>query len=273
MSETEKTSKISQGVISFLKENLLNLFIGTFIALAIFYFLERKEIEPRYSISGTELLAEQLENNNNLKLFWDGKEIQNIRSIEIAIWNAGKQIIKKDDISETKPIRIIIPPGLDVLYADFIKTSRPNELTFSTSHQVSDDNIHYIKIEIVGDEAIEENDGGIVKVLFTGESDERFSVSGRIFGSKDGFRELAWFVSKESRDFVLILYVMAFGSIYIAYLAFRFLYPKYKSQPNSFKKYLMALGILLIIGTLLWGSVASFAIMKEIPMKKPPWLP
>jgi hypothetical protein len=35
----------------------------------------------------------------------------------------------------------------------------------------------------------------------------------------------------------------------------------------------MALGILLIIGTLLWGSVASFAIMKEIPMKKPPWLP
>ena len=96
MSETEKTSKISQGVISFLKENLLNFFIGTFIALAIFYFLERKEIEPRYSISGTELLAEQLENNNNLKLFWDGKEIQNIRSIEIAIWNAGKQIIKKD---------------------------------------------------------------------------------------------------------------------------------------------------------------------------------
>ena len=49
-----------------------------------------------------------------------------------------------------------------------------------------------MQIQMVGDEALERKDGGILRILYTGENTRDFMVTGRVKGSKQGFIETGW---------------------------------------------------------------------------------
>ncbi len=178
---------------NFLKHPITSLVIGIIgVLLAVlFYFLSLKEIKPRYAVSEPELIAEQTLDTPKLKLLWDDIEIKDISSAKIAIWNSGWQYLDDSSISNTDPIRVLIPEGVTVLSSSFIQTSR-DKLRFKTSIKTSAKNEQYILIEIDGDEALEHNDGGVLKILFTGKSTKSFVIDGRIKGSKEGFVKTAW---------------------------------------------------------------------------------
>lgn len=174
------------------------LLVGALIAIGLFYLVERKEIEPRYAVSEPELIAEQTTDAPRLTLYWDGEEIKNAYSVKIAVWNAGRQYLDNNSISETDPLRVICPSGVKILYADFIKISRAHlELN---AVDATNTGTNAIYIQIVGDEALEKNDGGILKILFTGGETDGFVVTGRIKGSKQGFVRTKWSSTQQIRS-------------------------------------------------------------------------
>jgi len=174
-------------IITFVLTQILLAFV---ISAAAYFILEQKEIKPRYAISTPEMIAEATVDTPRLKLLWDNEEVQNVYSLKIAIWNAGREYLDTASISATDPIRVIYPPGVEILYADFIRTSR-GSLSL-TATDLSNTGTRAIQIQIVGDEALEQKDGGVLKILYTGQSSDEFAVTGRIKGSKQGFKEVSW---------------------------------------------------------------------------------
>lgn len=200
---------------------VINLVIATLLGIVgtwFFYMLiEAKEIKPRYAVSREELIAEQILDTDDLKLLWNGVEIENVKSVKIGIWNSGRQYLSQDEISDDYPIRVKIPPGVQVLYSKFIYTTRPT-LQFSTSFFPSGEDRQFIQINFDNDEAVERYDGGILKILYTGEPKDDFSVTGRIFGSKTGFIETGWHEHIERTTVFLML--IAFGYLLVRIVGF-----------------------------------------------------
>lgn len=178
-----------QRLIIFLKHPITCVVITAIIAI-IFYLLAEKTVEPRYSMTQPELVAEVTEEAPKLKLLWNGSEIQNVYDVKILIWNAGRQYIDNQTISSTAPIKVICPNDSQILYHKFIKTSRES-LTFEVL-PFKNDSENSLHIKIVGDEALEKFDGGVLKILYVGSRDMKFSVKGRIKGSKTGFKRIDW---------------------------------------------------------------------------------
>ena len=167
---------------------MLGVVLGTIIAFSLYYY-GKKEIQPRYAVGVPELLAEVTEDAPKLRLLWDNVHIKNVYSVKIAIWNEGRQYLDNDAISKTSPIRVICPQQVELLYHRFIKTSR-SELEFRVT-DISSEEEKILKIELVGDEALERGDGGILKLLFSGKCNG-FEVVGRIKGAKAGFERIEW---------------------------------------------------------------------------------
>lgn len=272
-SKTSASSKIFHSVWEFLKHPITSLAIGILLTL-LFYNLQIKEIEPRFSISEPELLAKQILGEPNLKLFWGDEEIQDISSVKIAFWNSGRQYLDESSISKTEPIRISIPQGVTVLYSDVILTSR-NELKFKTSLQTSSNNEQFILIEIEGDEALEYKDGAVIKVLFTGSPKTNFFIKGRIKGSVEGFVETPWAqgITTDIIFLILAIVIMPLSSLWLIRVGIiRFQLGVYnKLNPPKFVGIIeLGIGSLVLIYLIYFGFT-------ELPNKilllsQPTWL-
>ena len=92
---------------------------------AVLFWASQKEMAPRYAVSSTKLLAEITDETPRLKLLWDDAEIENVYSVDILIWNAGRDYIDNQRISDTDPIRVNYADGVKVLYTNFSKTTFP----------------------------------------------------------------------------------------------------------------------------------------------------
>jgi len=177
-------------VSKIIKHPVTGIVISIVVTAAFFFFIEQKEIKPRYAVSEPETLAEATADAPGLELLWEGEKIENVHSISIVIWNAGRQFLDKNSISMTEPIRIAYPPSVKILYANFTRTSRDG-LKFTVT-DLAGTGVSAMQIEIVGDEALEWKDGGLLKILYSGPRTEEFVVTGRIKGSKEGFARADW---------------------------------------------------------------------------------
>jgi hypothetical protein len=191
---TSTNNRLLKKITNLVSHPFFGLF--TFIAALVFscfffYFVELKEIKPVYSIDEINSIASQTADAPDFKIFWKDKEINNLKSVEITLWNNGKQYIDNNSISGTDPIQIEFPDGIEVLNVDLVKTSRP-ELNFNYTYFPSNEDRKSIIINIVGDEALEKFDGVKMKIYFTGVIEEEFVVKGRVFGSKQGFTKVKW---------------------------------------------------------------------------------
>lgn len=179
--------KLKELLIQLIKHPLFGVVFGAGLAVFLFY-LSQSDMSPRYSVSNPKLLAEITDKTPRLKLLWDDKQINNIYSVDVLIWNAGKQFIDNSSISSTDPIILKYSKSIQVLYSNFSKTSRSN-LALKASN---DSAKNIISINIVGDEALEQGDGGMLSILFTGPPEASFIVEGRIKGHKEGFSRVEW---------------------------------------------------------------------------------
>jgi hypothetical protein len=183
-------SKISKDPVANFLIGVGGIIVGIVFAVGFYFLVEKKEAQPRYAVSEPETLAEATADAPGLKLLWEEEEIENVHTIDVVIWNAGRQFLDKNAISATDPIRITYPPGVKILYMKFTRTSRDN-LKF-TATDLAAAGTSAIQVGIVGDEALERKDGGLLRVLFSGPSTEEFVVTGRIKGSREGFIEVDW---------------------------------------------------------------------------------
>ena len=166
--------------------------LGITVSLALFlFFAGRKGVEPRYAILNSSLLAEAVNEEPKLKILWEEMEVLNVRSVDIAVWNAGAEYLDKRRISQTDPIRIIVPDDIDLLYTKIVRTSR--ETLLFTLQEKSDSTVHReIEINFNEDEALEKDDGLLIRILYTGPEVDDFKVAGRIKGAKSGFKQVNW---------------------------------------------------------------------------------
>lgn len=171
--------------------------------LPLLFARGESSVEPRYTVGWHDLIAATSDKAPKLRISWEGEEYPNLYTARIAIWNQGRQFIDKAHISGTDPIRVVYPDGIKVLSAQVVFSSR-SSLKLN-ARMVTFEGEDVVVFEVVGDEALEYHDGGILKVTYTksksagpfgevrgplpnGPTD--FEVKGRVKGSAEGFRRV-----------------------------------------------------------------------------------
>ena len=96
--------------------------IGTLLAV-YFYYASEKEPDLTYYVSPTRIpILQQGNLLNNLSVTYQGAEIKgDLSTVEIQIWNQGKQSIRRENI--LKPITIKTPNG-EKIYQTHVSTTR-----------------------------------------------------------------------------------------------------------------------------------------------------
>lgn len=196
-----------------IKHPIIQLMLGFILSWGLFFFVERKEVLPRYAVREPELLAEQTAEAPGLQLFWEGEEIENVYSTDIVVWNAGRQFLDEGSISSTDPLRVVYPSDIEILYAEFIRTSRAT-LKLNVIDR-GEQWMNALVIDIVGDDALERGEGGLLRVLFVGPSSGDFSVTGRVKGSRGGPVEVEWDRAHTRRSWVAALATTGFTLVIV----------------------------------------------------------
>ena len=109
----------------------------------------------------------------------------------IALWNAGRQFIDSSDF--ISPVNIQTSKPIIFLYAEQQRASRsslnmkiPGQSAAGGGNSTTQNVLFFPPIG----EAFERNDGVVIKIVFSGPPDTRFSVQARIKGAPQGFKEL-----------------------------------------------------------------------------------
>ncbi len=265
----KKTTK-NKKLLGFLKKHItaiIVLVIGIIVAVTI-YIVSQSKKEPIYLVSKSELLAQTLEKESSLKIFWDDIEIRNAVSIQIAFWNNGTMYIDKSDIPSSKPIMIFSDKKIDILSVNKLKTSRETldfELTIVDNPKYGE----VIVCSIKGDEALERFDGAILHILYAGPDDCEFFISGRIKGAPEGFVKKDW--SKfcpEPKDKFLGYYFLILGLFIILNLILLIIVRKKKKQRlSAFSIVTIVLGLIFLLFMFLASYKYYFSYLFG-----PPWL-
>ncbi len=211
----------------------------------VLYFAAKAEVEPKYAVQTSRLLAEVTDKTGDLTLLWKRNKIDNLYSTDILMWNAGGNYLDKSMFSETDRLRLCPNENTRILQARFIETSREN-LQFSLDVN-GEKNCLYINI--VGDEAIESGDGGLINVLFSGNQDSEFFINGRIKGYKDGFQVVDWddvVLKIDDRVKLFLPIVLIFQLLMCGYLFARTTKRLLNNENNSKFDYIMS-GMCLIM--------------------------
>ncbi|MDR2631785.1 MAG: hypothetical protein LBC60_12770 [Spirochaetaceae bacterium] len=72
----------------------------------IIALVNRRTRKPVFNKSDEYDIVDKIDGNNNFKMFWNDGIINNLRVVKISFWNRGKQIIRKEDISDIEPLEI-----------------------------------------------------------------------------------------------------------------------------------------------------------------------
>jgi len=255
------TSSRGEGVLSRVIRNpVTQIALGVIVAWGFFYFVERKEIVPRYAVSEPELIAERTADAPGLQLFWEGEEIKNVYSTKIVIWNAGRQFLDKSSMSSTDPLRVVYPSDIKILYAKFVKTSR-NNLTLDVTDRTHQ-GMNALEINIVGDEALERGDGGLLKILFIGPPTDDFVVTGRIKGSREGPTQVEWRNISTIRSWGERLLLLAFILLSAGGFIIKTIRDFRKAKGRGIRAWLAALGLFVMGG----ASIVALVYVLFIPI-------
>lgn len=198
--------------------------LGVFGAIAslvglvpLFFGKGQPSVEPTYAVGWHDLIAATSDKAPKLTLTWGGTEYANVYIARIAIWNQGRHFMDKTLMSSTDPIRVVYPEGIKVLSAQIAFTSRSSlNLNARTETYHGQD---VVVLEVVGDDALEYHEGGILNVTYTKteavglfgqvrgpfpDSPADFEVKGRVKGSVNGFRRMPFYDVTELKTFKTI---------------------------------------------------------------------
>jgi hypothetical protein len=151
--------------------------VGIVIAV-VFYMGVQKERELVYTISPISTAVVSAGEASELEILHKGKQISgvDITAVQVAIWNAGKQSIRQDNILED--IVIFTEPTVQILEASVRVRSR--DVTGFTLHDTPQ-SLEEGKVPISW-QILEKNDGGSVQLIYAGSQKIKIGVKGTIEG-------------------------------------------------------------------------------------------
>jgi hypothetical protein len=245
------------------------------LSLVTFYLgiqFTKSEKEPVFTVSRAALVATTSESRDKLKILWDKKVVSNVATVKIGVWNQGKALISKEDLTVADPIRLVPTEKADILDVTVVKKSREN-LQVRWEIQSGKDDSKSVLVDIVGDEALENKDGVLLQVLYAVPSTEvlcscQWSVAGRVKGTKSGFVNRNWgrlFYRAENSKSGIIL------SLIFAALLLMIFIEAQNIKKKSKKPYeLIGIVILLVFTGTILHQKRIYAQMLEAPA--PSWL-
>ena len=176
-----KNTKEKSKLFLFFSKNFFN--VGTIIGviaiiIMIYISLEAKsERELKYYCHPVKATVVKAGQTSSLEVFCDKEKIEsNVKAVQVAIWNNGKESIKRDDILET--ITLYTEPKTPIIDAVVRKQSR-EVINLSIDRSSFKEGFIPINWQI-----LEHNDGGIIQVIFAGKPDVEILAKGTIEGQK-----------------------------------------------------------------------------------------
>lgn len=208
--------KILKNLKTSLKNPIVALSISVSVSVLL-YYSALSEMKPSYTVSDSEIVASKKDGIKKLNILYDNQVIENAFRKKIVIWNSGNKTIYKNFISSDHPIRIKYSSNVSILDQRVSKTSRPDLKFTSEIDSIYGNSINII---LLGDEALESDDGVMIEIFYSGLEDEEFYVTGRIKGVKQGFEEYDWdrvvkknFDFQEWSEFIPMLFIIFIGAV------------------------------------------------------------
>jgi len=151
-------------------------FIG--IGLAIFfYFLSIQTPNLTYFVNPIRTSIVKQTNTSGLSILYNNTPLNtDVSSLQIALWNAGRRPIERNDI--LSPIQISLGSNTKILEATTVHTSRD-----VTAFSIKNDSKLPGTIDVDW-RILENGDGGVIQVIYAGKSSINPKISGTIIGQK-----------------------------------------------------------------------------------------
>nr|DAZ72511.1 MAG TPA: hypothetical protein [Caudoviricetes sp.] len=166
-------------IIFFLVENewynLISLLLAIVsIITGIFFYYKSKRIkQPTYAIKTSKLITEKIGCISNMDILYSGNKINNLSITKIALWNAGKDTINKEDIASSAPLTVQINPKYRILDCSIIyqKDERNN-----FDIEISKDKTNVL----INFEYFDYEEGIVLQIFHTGNTSDDISIEGKI---------------------------------------------------------------------------------------------
>jgi len=252
--------------------NVISILIAIIsIILAIYFYETGKEKRELMfycnPIKTTLIKGGQI---SSLEVYVNNEKItQDITAVQIAIWNNGKRPIERSDI--LKDVIVYSDPKVPFISAEIYKTSRDViGVKINKAHLAEG----YIPISW---KILEQNDGGIIQIIYKGGPDIKILMKGTIIGQKEitaqSFKgkilsQKEQLIKIHEERFI-IKFMLLFGSIYMFMI---FLYQKLrlkkiKSPLFKYRKFIIIIaGIFSVI-----FFITFLIIMIQGKFKTPPF--
>jgi hypothetical protein len=155
------------------------LAIINIILMVVFYFKSRREKKTRFSINSTTLIESTKTALTDLEILYKNQKQERITVSKLAIWNAGSDPLRSDDIATAFPLAIEVAEGAEVLSADVVfTTDEANRFTLGHVKQSIDGK----KQTLIpfSFEYLDKREGVVIQIVHTGEASHKISVTGKV---------------------------------------------------------------------------------------------
>jgi len=159
-------------------------FVGTVasvigVVLAIYFYLQgNKKRELTYYVRPVRTIVVKAEETPRLSVTYDGQQIRtDITAAQIAFWNRGHESIRKTNVLQ--PLIISTAGEVPILEVRISTLSRD-----VVGVQLDQSELERGRLSVSWD-ILEENDGGIVQIVFAGKPDLEITASAIIEGQRE----------------------------------------------------------------------------------------
>ncbi|MFM9989758.1 hypothetical protein [Flavobacterium sp.] len=151
------------------------LSIVSIILAFIFYFKSIRNKKPIYNIETNRLVSNNLTSLSKIEIKYNNSPVSNLSVTKIALWNNGKESIRRNDIASSDPI--IIKTKDNVLLYDFevVYEKAVNVIVVEKESENS------LKISF---EFLDFNDGVVLNIYHSGNRSDNIKISGTLIGSE-----------------------------------------------------------------------------------------
>lgn len=144
-----------------------------------FYLKARERADPRYLLQFEPLVGSSSGAMKDVSLLFKGVEAADLNRCILVLWNRGAKVITHDAIAENDKIIVHLPDGSAALGAGVSWSSRA-AVGLSASCVGSCVTIDF--------DFLDENDGGIIEILYQGDRKTPPTLTGSIMGAPKGIR-------------------------------------------------------------------------------------
>jgi hypothetical protein len=153
--------------------------IISFLSAVYFYFAGKKERKPMYLVIHYSLVRNLVNKLPGLEIRYEGhgQPCSNFSACRVAIWNGGRETIRKQDVVSKDPF--IIPAlSVDQVFLD-VKVE-----TTVNSHNAFDAKITHDKKQIkISFDYIDYTEGAVLQIIHTGTGSKSIKVQGTVMGA------------------------------------------------------------------------------------------